>query len=425
MKRTFWTIGALLLSIANLSAEELRIAIAADVHVMSQSLVVEDGAAFEKYVASDRKMLKESTALLAKLKEKILEESPKYLLIAGDLTKDGELESHKYLYDNCFKWLIERGIQPLVIPGNHDVNNPHAVAFDGDKTERVETLSAEGFADLYAECGYADAVARDPHSLTYIYKLSDDLQLLAIDACKYDQNDFEADECHHDGVIKEETFRFIEEQLQKSQKEGIRTIAMMHHGIVEHWKYQNKMIPGYLVEEWEKAAQRLNKLGVEVLFSGHSHAQDAAEYKGITDIQTGSAVSYPCPYRTATITDDNITIKSHTIESIDFDLGGQNLSDYARKNTENGFKFHINQMFPESIPAEISSRAVDIIAEGMTAHYAGDESLSDELAKEIKTLGKQIRKYSFKWGLVFKKVSKALYTDSEPADNDLTITFKK
>ncbi len=426
MTEKILSLGFLLSTTTNpLWAEELKIAIAADIHVMDKSLVVTDGTAFEAYVDQDRKMLKESTALLDELTKQIKQQAPKYLLVAGDLTKDGERICHNLVHDRCFKVLLEAGIQPLVVPGNHDINNPLAVEFCGETKRRVETITPEEFASIYADCGYGDAITRDKHSLTYIYKLTEELQLLAIDACRYEENDFEAGICRHDGVIKDSTLQFIEAHLRKAKKSGIRTIAMMHHGVVEHWKYQNKMIPGYIVKNDKSVTKMLNKYGVEVVFTGHSHAQDVSYGRGVYDVQTGSIVSYPCPYRIATIDGQKMDIESYFIDSIDFNLEGKQLKEFSRENTENGFKYYIDKMFPNIIPTEITNRAINVIAEGMTAHYGGDEHFSDEYRAEVKRLKRDIRKYSWKWSLVFRKVSRALYSNCGPADNHLTITFKK
>jgi len=96
---------------------------------------MEKGKALETYLNGDRKLLLESDALLRKTVQLLLQENPDVVLIPGDLTKDGELVSHLGVAE-LLKPLREKGIKVLVIPGNHDINNPNAVAFHGDRVQR-------------------------------------------------------------------------------------------------------------------------------------------------------------------------------------------------------------------------------------------------------------------------------------------------
>lgn len=68
---------------------------------------------------------------------------------------------------------------------------------------------------------------------------------------------------------------------------------MMHHGIVSHFNWQDKVMKEYLVEHWRKQAKQIAKMGIKVCFTGHFHAQDVSEKYGLTDMETGSTVSYP------------------------------------------------------------------------------------------------------------------------------------
>lgn len=406
-------------------ATSINIAVISDVHVMAPSLLIKEGSAFDNYVKHDRKMLKESPALLEELTGQLLKARPQFVLLTGDLTKDGEEVSHHYLVEHCLNPLKEAGIPTLVIPGNHDINNPHAVSFYGDSKERVTCISPEEFAGIYADFGYREALARDKYSLSYVYQLTPEIRILALDACKYEENDFDKDICRHDGRIKPETMAFIKSQMADARSKGIRVLGMMHHGLIEHWKYQNKVIPGYVIDDRKKIRKALAKEGLQVLFTGHAHAQDIVYDKGIYDIETGSLVSYPSPFRMVTLEDHTLTLHSHTIRSIPYDTKGADFRQYARAHTAEGFKTVAASMFPDKVPAELKEKAVKLVAEAMSDHYQGDETLTEEKRKEIKETGKALRKYSFKWSMVFKMVTNSLWSDKKPADNELIITLKK
>ena len=96
----------------------VKMAIISDLHVMAPDLLVNEGAAFERYLNQDRKMLRESLEILDTLVADILEQKPQLVLVTGDLTKDGEQMSHQ-LVAGRLQRLVDAGIQVLVVPGNH------------------------------------------------------------------------------------------------------------------------------------------------------------------------------------------------------------------------------------------------------------------------------------------------------------------
>ena len=203
-----------LLSTVTLQAQ-LKVAVVSDIHVMVPELVEQDGAAFQDYVAHDRKLLMESVALAEAAVDELLAGRPDAVLVTGDLTKDGERVSHEYVAGQLLARLRRAGIPVYVVPGNHDVNNPHARIYRGDEAPRTATVSREEFAALYDDYGYGTALARDTASLSYVVQLNDSVRLLAVDACRYDENDFEANECVVGGRIRPRTLDFIEEQARQ------------------------------------------------------------------------------------------------------------------------------------------------------------------------------------------------------------------
>lgn len=60
-------------------------------------------------------------------------------------------------WQNFWKGLSEAGIEVAVIPGNHDINNPDARRYTADGTEKVESITADEFRDIYADFGYVAA----------------------------------------------------------------------------------------------------------------------------------------------------------------------------------------------------------------------------------------------------------------------------
>ena len=330
-----------------------KIMVISDVHVMSEKLLKNDGKAFQDYLQRDRKLLQESRAIAEELARNILAEKPDLVLVSGDMTKDGELLSHQKFVE-IFKPIIKQGTKMLVIPGNHDVDNPDAVYFNGDKTEKAESVSPLQFSEIYHDFGYGEAISRDINSLSYVSEPIAGLRVIAIDACRYDDNKHisrgdEKDHCVTEGKIKPGTMQWIKKQADLAQNEGKQIIAMVHHNVVEHFDFQGDISAPYLLENFKEVQQNFMNAGIQVVFTGHFHANDIAKTYDASgnflyDVETGSPVTYPCPYRIIEYRNDNqLMISTKFIEKIDYDLKGENFQAYARR------------IIKESIPSVLSS----------------------------------------------------------------------
>ena len=412
-----------------MAAQESRgwkMAVLSDIHIMAPELLREDGRAFQDYIAHDRKMLKESPALLKTGVAELLKEHPDVVLVTGDLTKDGEKVSHEYVARQLLQPLRQAGIPVYVIPGNHDVNNPHAVIFQKDTMERTATVTPDEFARCYQDYGYGQAIARDEHSLSYVVQLSDSTRLLAIDACKYEENDYARNTCVTGGRIKPETMEFIRQQVADANRHGCRMLTMMHHGLVQHWKWQDKVMADYLVDDWKKQAKAFAKLGLNIVFTGHFHAQDIAGFgkgaaKRVYDIETGSTVSYPLPFRLITFKGRQMRITTDYIRQIPGIRSMEDLDAQARHFAEAGIATIIKDMLPKKVPDAVAADAGKVLGKAYVAHLAGDERMPANYPAELKAACKRLRPYSWKYAFALGKLGKYFYTDLYPADNKLVI----
>ena len=108
---------------------KLKIAVVSDIHYMNPSLLPVDVANnpyFQYYLAKDPKLIELSDPIFRKVIADLIMEKPDILLIPGDLTKDGELKNHETMC-RLLQKLEHAGIKVLVVPGNHDINNPEAL----------------------------------------------------------------------------------------------------------------------------------------------------------------------------------------------------------------------------------------------------------------------------------------------------------
>lgn len=406
-------------SAAHVTAQT-KMAVVSDVHIMNPELLKQDGEAFAEYIRNDRKMLKLGPQLLNNATERILRDKPQVVLITGDLTKDGETISHTYLRDNYLKRLKDAGIKVLVIPGNHDVDNPHAVEFDGAKTTRVATPKADEFARIYADYGYGDALARDPNSLSYVQQIDDKTRILCLDACEYYDNDYDKDICVTKGHLKPETLSFIEKQCADAKSKGMSMIAMMHHGLVQHWKWQDKAMSEYVVEDWQKTARFFEKQGITLCFTGHFHSQDISKYGNVYDVETGSLVSYPSPIRFVTLDGDKVSIHTEQVRTDGIDIpGNQSISDYGKYFATQIIHTYVGNML-KNAPDSLRKEICDEMAKAYVANLAGDERMPEGEEATVKSIARDIKKnISWKWSYIFRHIVKYLWNDEAPEDNDI------
>ena len=290
------------------SRSKIKIAVISDLHVMAPQLLVNDGSALEEYLERDRKMLRESLEILDTLVGDILKLKPDLVLVTGDLTKDGERVSHELVAAQLQR-LVDSGIQVLVTPGNHDINNPDAKTFDGDTATATDTITRSDFATIYRQMGYDGQSRRDTDTLSYCRDVTDELTIMAIDACMDRFNTFVSrgdakDHCKTSGHLEPSSQQWLVEQASRATAQGRRVIAMMHHHLVPHFHMEDTLAAPYMVDEAGQLCRQLAEAGVHVIFTGHLHISDISQTtrfgNKMTEIATAAAVGYPCQWRVAT-----------------------------------------------------------------------------------------------------------------------------
>ena len=298
-----------------------RMVIISDMHLLSPELIT-PGSAIDRADAGDTKMMAMSDEIMSAITDSIIEMEPAVVLLTGDLTHNGERLSHERM-----AWHLDRmkqhGIQPLVIPGNHDCNNPYARSYDGDKTMPTATVTREEFAQIYRDFGYGKTSVRDAASLSYCCEPIKGIVIIGIDSNMDEQNTLTSrgdstDTYYNGGRIKPETMQWVIEQATLARKQGKQVIAMMHHHLVPHFDNEDRLLTNYIVTRHDEAARQLLEAGIHTLFTGHLHVTDAATYHNsdgtdsLVEVATGSAICYPFALRTATINNKAKTLEVHT-----------------------------------------------------------------------------------------------------------------
>lgn len=292
----------------------LRIAVMSDLHYLSPDMIA-DTEDFEHAFNSDRKLLKESSSVLHEMLERVRADKPDILLVSGDLTKDGEQECHAALAKQLQQLQQDiPGLKIYVINGNHDIRNYNAKNFntaDGKAVPATRT-EPEDFKQIY-DFVYSDptviatftpAEGNKAGGLSYVARPVEGLTVIAMDTCRYSSDNTSNGDDEHEtsGAISADLEKWVIEQTAAAKARGDLVIGLEHHGLVPHFDVQPTILPMYLVNGYERIAQEYADAGMSVVFTGHMHAVDIAAMttaagNTIYDIETGSALTYPCPVR--------------------------------------------------------------------------------------------------------------------------------
>ncbi|MFP3919118.1 DUF6359 domain-containing protein [Lysinibacillus telephonicus] len=384
----------------------IKLSVLSDIHYYDTSLGT-SGEALNAYLENDRKLLIESAAVLHSAVEEIKENDSEVVLISGDLTKDGELVGHQNVV-KVLKELEAAGKKVYVTHGNHDIQNPHAVKFVGDATEQVPSVSVEQYKELYNDFGYGEAIAQDSNSLSYVVQPKDGIRIIVMDSVLYNTNMVDG-KPKTSGAIDQQRLTWILEQIEDAKENNQLIIGMTHHGIVEHFEVQEEIFPQYVIEDWQKVSETLANAGLNIVFTGHFHAQDAvskttAAGNTIYDIETGSLVTYPSPYRNIEIANGKIHVDTVTVDEINFNTNGKEFPEYAREFLEKGMETLVPstlaQMIRQQQPNLTEEQALQyaqalvdtqlapqldpsitvgsLITDALIQHYVGDETLSPQ-----------------------------------------------
>jgi 3',5'-cyclic AMP phosphodiesterase CpdA len=397
----------------------VRFAVVSDPHLYDTGLGLE-GTAVKEYMDNDRKLLPETYEILSEALVRARDLNPSFLLVCGDLTKDGERQDHLLMA----QMLAASGLRVFVVPGNHDILNPHAMSFAEQRAAPVPTVTPAEFAEIYGDFGYGGALFRDPDSLSYVTEPVPGLWLLAVDSASYSGNAAKGRPETGAGLTQGR-IDWIEKMLGEARRRDTAVIVMMHHGVVEHFTGQAKHYGEYLVNDRTEVAALFAAWGVRAVFTGHYHSQDVTMTRTgsggvLYDIETGSLASFPNPVRSVEITPSQVMeIRSTFITELpSFAAEGRSFADFARESLVEGIAgIAVKTMRGLGVAEREASAIAPQIAGAFLAHYAGDENFTGTEMLRSKGL-------SLMAGIVVgsrKDLVTGLWHDLPPADNDLDI----
>ncbi|NLA77850.1 MAG: hypothetical protein GX851_08510 [Clostridiales bacterium] len=300
----------------------LKFYVITDTHFFRNSIGAH-GAEYDRFMHFEQKCFAETEAINKAVFE-YLEKTrdADIVLIAGDLSFNGEKESH-LAFIELLKQLRSSGKSVYVITAGHDFNE-HPFAFDETGRLEPEGTRREELFDLYYEFGFSDAIAVDREHLSYVAQLGDGVRLLAL------IND---GDCQQQRTYDAAQLAWIKEQAAAARRDGQLLIAMNHYPLLPGQPLFS-IVPDAVQKNSGEITDMLADEGVHLVFTGHMHNQSINEKvtpsgNRFYDVCTGAVIACPAYMRLVSVLDKNtVDIKSIPIPSFKWDTNGRTCEKY-------------------------------------------------------------------------------------------------
>ena len=281
-----------------------------DTHYFEPSLGC-SGEAYEDYMKNEMYCLAESSEIVKATFKKIAEDSEiDTVILPGDLSKDGEKESHKSFVNELQK-LKDAGKKVFVITAGHDYNdNPRG--YDGKDYVPVEGTTLDELFDLYQDFGYSEALSIDRQTLSYVAEVSENVRMLAFNCDS--TGDLK-------GQIDERLQTWAKKQIDRAKADNCFIFAICHYPIIPSVPVFD-LINDAHVRNWRQTASFLADNGVHLALTGHMHIQSINEFYSengnkFVDVCTSCLVGSPAKYRKITVENED-TVKVETVSVPEF-----------------------------------------------------------------------------------------------------------
>lgn len=317
--------------------KELKLFVITDTHFFKNSLGAY-GEEYDRFMDFEQKCFAETENInKAAFEYLAASDEADIVLIAGDLSFNGEKESN-IAFSGLLKDFQEKsGKRVYVVTAGHDFND-HPFAFDNTGRLAPEGTKFSELYDLYKDFGYTDAIAFNKEHMSYVANLSDDVRLISI--C----NDIDGKKnIEYDA----EFLGWIEAQAKQAQADGKVMIAMEHYPVLAGQPLLN-IIADARQKGSAKLVSTLADNGVHLIFTGHMHNQsinvvETEKGNKFYDVCTGSLIGCPAFMRLVTIKDEHtVDIKSIPVPEFEWEKGNRTGEQYLQDQFDRMIKTMIS-----------------------------------------------------------------------------------
>lgn len=384
----------------------LKIQFITDTHYYSRKNGTE-GKAYKKAESKSQKIIRDSDLVIRAGFDMLCQDtSTDIVVLAGDTTRDGELNSHEEFIE-MLRDLKKRGKRVYVITATHDFRDGGvADGYDGDNKITVPAVEdRHDLWNMYYEFGPNEAIATHPESMSYVVQLAPGYRLFALND---DTNG--KPEGERGSGFSDDCMEWILEQLKDAQENDQYVIAMTHHPMIAPSPFYAIIGKGDMQRNHETTREIFADAGLHCMLTGHTHIHDISvitSKKGnkFYDVACGALLGCPPTMRNVTFDPANAKIDVETVMIKDvpgIDTNGKPFDEYMRT-----FFFG---MIAELI--EAAATDIDRLAE-MTDAF----SIPGEKVKKVGWLIKPVAKWLNK--LTFKKVWRLCKKESGLKKSDI------
>lgn len=392
--------------------EPLKIQFVADTHYYSRK-VGTDGKAYEKAESKSQKVIKDSDLVIkAGFDMLCKDDSTDIIVLAGDTTRDGEIDSHNEFIE-ILRDLKKKGKRVYVITATHDFRDGGvADGYVGDEVVKVPAVEdRHDLWDMYYEFGPDEAISTHKESMSYVVQLAPGYRLFALN----DDTNYKPEGERGSG-FSDDCMEWILEQLKDAQDHDQYVIAMTHHPMISPSPFYKIIGGGNMQRNHETTREIFADAGLHCMLTGHTHVHDISyvtSKKGnrFYDVAVGAMIGCPPVMRNVTFDPKNAKIDVETITIKDvpgMDTKGKPFDEYMK-----GFFFG---MIREVLWA--MGYDIDRLAEMSDAFSIPGEKIK-KLGWILKPVGRFLDKLTFKkvWRLCKKESGLKKADIADIADN--------
>lgn len=392
--------------------EPLKIQFVADTHYYSRKVGTE-GKAYDKAESKSQKVIKDSDLVIKAGFDMLCEDdSTDIIVLAGDTTRDGEMDSHNEFIE-ILRDLKKKGKRVYVITATHDFRDGGvADGYVGDEVVKVPAVEdRHDLWDMYYEFGPDEAISTHKESMSYVVQLAPGYRLFALN----DDTNYKPEGERGSG-FSDDCMEWILEQLKDAQDHDQYVIAMTHHPMISPSPFYKIIGGGNMQRNHETTREIFADAGLHCMLTGHTHVHDISyvtSKKGnrFYDVAVGAMIGCPPVMRNVTFDPKNAKIDVETITIKDvpgMDTKGKPFDEYMK-----GFFFG---MIREVLWA--MGYDIDRLAEMSDAFSIPGEKIK-KLGWILKPVGKFLDKLTFKkvWRLCKKESGLKKADIADIADN--------
>lgn len=392
--------------------EPLKIQVITDTHYYSRK-VGTSGKAYEKAESKSQMVIKDSDLVIKAGFDLLCNDtSTDIVLLSGDATHNGELDSHSEFIE-MLRDLKKRGKRVYVITATHDFRDGGVTdGYVGDEAVKVPAVEdRHDLWDMYYEFGPNEAISTHKESMSYVVQLAPGYRLFALN----DDTNYKPEGERGSG-FSDDCMKWILEQLEDARKNDQYVIAMTHHPMIAPSPFYAIIGKGDMQRNHETTREIFADAGLHCMITGHTHVHNISSIvskKGnvFYDVACGALIGCPPVMRNITFDPKNNKIDVDTVVIKDvpgLDTNGKPFDEYMK-----GFFFG---MIAEVVWA--MGNDIDRLAE-MTPAFSIPGEKVKKLAWIIKPIGKFLNKLTFKkiWRLCKKESGLKKADIADIADN--------